>query len=143
MFVGGCEPGEGGTTDFHLGAVRDRHASARTSEKFDRSESGSHEPDHQSAQSAAVPAQRRRGANFRSAHRVRASTDHRQTREIENKQRRRGEAVEKPACLTRETLAAKIGLNSKDFSSCPPENLRKSLHARSSSHCLDQRELES
>jgi len=101
-----CQLFKGGTTGFHHDAARnfagrDLHTSARTSESFGRSESGSHEPDHQSAQSAAVAAQRRRGANFRSTDRVRASNDHCQTCEIEHKQRIRRRPLRNPLSRAR------------------------------------------
>jgi hypothetical protein len=86
--AGGRGLGEGATTHFHLDADRDFHAGARTSEKHGRRESGIHEPDHQPAQSAAVPTERRRGASFRPTARVRASDDHRQMREIDHEQER-------------------------------------------------------
>jgi hypothetical protein len=75
---------KGGTTGFHHEAARnfagrDLHTSARG---FGRSESGSHEPDHQSTQSKPVPTQCRRRANFRAALPVRASNRHNEACEI-------------------------------------------------------------
>ena len=84
----GCQLFKGGTTGIHHDAahnnfaVRDLHTSARTSESFGRSESGGHEPDHQSTQSAPVPTQCRRRAKFRSALRVRASNHYHKACEI-------------------------------------------------------------
>ena len=89
----GCQFFTGGTTGFHHDAARnfagrDLHTSARTSESFGRSESGSHEPDHQSTQSAPVPTQCRRRANFRAAPHVRASNGYNKACEV--RRRRRG-----------------------------------------------------
>ena len=94
----GCQLFEGGTTGVHHDAARnfaghDVHTSARTSESFRRFESGSHEPNHQSAQSAPVPTQCRRRANFRAALRVRAPNRYHKAWEIRGRRRRDVEEV--------------------------------------------------
>jgi hypothetical protein len=94
----GCQLFEGGTTGVHHDAARtfarhDVHTSARASESFHRFESGSHEPNHQSAQSAPVPTQCRRRANFRAALRVRAPNRYHKAWEIRGRRRRDVEEV--------------------------------------------------
>jgi hypothetical protein len=86
LFEGGTTGihAKGGTTGFHHEAARnfagrDLHTSARG---FGQSESGSHEPDHQSTQSKPVPTQCRRRANFRAALPVRTSNRHNEACEI-------------------------------------------------------------
>ena len=89
----GFELFEGGTTGFHHDAARnfagrDLHTSARTSERLGRFEPGNYEPDYQSTQSAPVPTQRRRRANFRAIPEVHASNHYHKACEIGRRRRR-------------------------------------------------------
>lgn len=97
VFDDGCEHSVGRTTGlYHDDSVRNLFTIARISEKFSRSESSDHEPDHYSAQSATGAAQYRRSSNFRSTNRVHTSKDHRSAREVEHRSPKPSEK----ACVT-------------------------------------------
>jgi hypothetical protein len=92
LFDRWCELSKiGRTVYFYPVAAHDFyfHASTRITQQFSRSESGGHEPDHQSTQSAPVPTQchRRASTCFRAALRVPASKDYHQPREVERRAR--------------------------------------------------------